>query len=257
MSNPISLTKNETAILRAWPRFQYVSDSSLADIVGLGLGTSTWTWSFTDDAAAAAGISVKAVKGVISSLVKKGLVTCQNDGPADERTITVTDAGLAIVAALPDPEPEPEPETPAEQPEAPVSGTFAVVWPEAVGKIFFPALGRDGATILASAHGLDVEAVHSRMHLIVTGDHDKAMVFAATLPHIFTDANERLKVWRKTSPNYKCHDLKTTEGRRDAWTVEQQWLRDFCTAVAGTFTNDQLAADGVQAGLAYANDEEA
>ena len=154
-------------------------------------------------------------------------------------------------------DPEPEPETPAEQPEAPVSGTFAVVWPEAVGKIFFPALGRDGATILASAHGLDVEAVHSRMHLIVTGDHDKAMVFAATLPHIFTDANERLKVWRKTSPNYKCHDLKTTEGRRDAWTVEQQWLRDFCTAVAGTFTNDQLAADGVQAGLAYANDEEA
>lgn len=148
-------------------------------------------------------------------------------------------------------------EKPAEQPEAPVSGTFAVVWPEAVGKIFFPALGRDGATILASAHGLDVEAVHSRMHLIVTGDHDKAMVLAATLPRIFTDANERLKVWRKTSPNYKCHDLKTTEGRRDAWTVEQQWLRDFCTAVAGTFTNDQLAADGVQAGLAYANDEEA
>lgn len=255
--NNIKLTANEAAILKAFPGFQYVSDSSLADIVGLGLGTSTWTWSFTDDAAAAAGISVKAVKGVISSLVKKGLVTCQNDGPADERTVTVTDAGLALVVALQDGKPADE--TTAEQPEAPVSGTFAVAWPEAVGKIFFPALGRDGATILASAHGLDVEAVHSRMHLTVTvtGDHDKAMVLAATLPHIFTDANERLKVWRKTSPNYKCHDLKTIEGRRDAWTVEQQWLRDFCTAVAGTFTNDQLAADGVQAGLAYANDEEA
>lgn len=243
----VKLTANEAAILRAWPGFQYVQDNTLDQIVKSGLGRSTWTWSFTDDAAGAAGISVKAVKGVISSLVKKGLLTSENEGPADERTITVTDAGLALVVALQ--------EKPVEQPEVPVSGTIKVVWPKPVGKIFFPALGRDGTSILAAAYGLGVEANYSRMHLAIVGEPEAAQAFADRLPQLFTDANERLKVWRKTSPNYRCHNLKTTEGRRDAWAVEQQWLRDFCTAVAGTHTPDQLATDGVQAGIAYVNEE--
>lgn len=97
MNNTTKLTKNEAAILKAFPTFQFVRDNSLEDLLADGFGRSTWTWSFTDDAAGAAGISLKAVKGVISSMVKKGLVTCENDGPADERTITVTDAGLGRV----------------------------------------------------------------------------------------------------------------------------------------------------------------
>lgn len=292
---PTKLTANETAILKAFPSFQYASDYSLADMVSSwSRGRQVWTWSFTDDAAAAAGITVRAVKGVISSLVKKGLVTCENDGPADERTITVTDAGIEQVVALQDPEPEPEPEpvvaepecpvcavggecgrhhpnhnetepavadptpepeTPPEQPEAPVSEAFPVVWPESVAKLFFRALAKDGADILASAYGLTRQSNQTKLALTITGDPDRAAWLADQLPTLFVDANESLKLWRKTSPNYKRHNLGTTDGRRDAYASEQDYLRDFCRAVAGTFTNDMLASDGVQAGLAYVNGE--
>lgn len=271
----VRLTANETAILRAFPRFQYASDTSLADMVANGLGRSVWTQSFTDDAAAAAGITTKAVRGVITSLVKKGLITCQSDGPADERTITVTDAGLEQVAALQDPDvmdPEHEcivdaptdgvlspaepDEVVAEQDEAPVSEPIPVVWPESVAKLFFRALGRDGANILANAHGLARQCNQAKLTLTITGDPDKAAWLADSLPTLFHDANEHLKQWRKTSPNYKRHSLATTEGRRDAYTAEQDYLRGFCWAVAGTFTNDMLASDGVQAGLAYVNQGE-
>ena len=302
----IRLTANETAILKAFPTFQFASDHNLDELDGM----SIWTWSFTEDAAAAAGISTRAVRGVITSLVKKGLVTCENDGPADERTITITDAGLALVVALQDPTPvakpnpvealeatqdddaiiaaldatfaedddepeacqvcaidtpadvdgpwelEEEYETTPEQPEVAVSEPVAVVWPERVAKLFFRALGRDGADILATAYGLTRQANQTKLTLTISGDPEKAAWLAEQLPTLFVDANESLKQWRKTSPNYKQHSLATTEGRRDAFAAEQDYLRDFCRAVAGTFTPDQLASDGVQAGLAYVNNGE-
>lgn len=299
----IRLTANETAILKAFPTFQFASDYRIDDLDHM----SIWTWSFSEDAAAAAGISTRAVRGVITSLVKKGLVTCENDGPADERTITITDAGLALVVALQDPAPAAKPnpvelleatqdddaiialldatfaedddepeacqvcaidsecgrhhpnhnetddETTPEQPEVAVSEPVAVVWPERVAKLFFRALGRDGADILATAYGLTRQANQTRLTLTISGDPEKAAWLADSLPTLFEDANESLKQWRKTSPNYKRHSLATTEGRRDAYAAEQDYLRGFCWAVAGTFTQDMLASDGVQAGLAYIN----
>lgn len=149
---------------------------------------------------------------------------------------------------------EPEPETTAEQAEVAVSEAFPVVWPESVAKLFFRALAKDGAEILASAYGLVRQANQAKLVLTITGDPEKAAWLAERLPTRFVVANESLKQWRKTSPNYKCHSLATTEGRRDAYAAEQDYLRGFCWAVAGTFTNDMLASDGVQAGLAYLND---
>lgn len=347
MLTNIKLTKNEAAILAAFPTFQFIADGGIETLrspEGL-VYASVWNWSFTEDAAAAAGISLRAVKGVISSLVKKGLATAENDLPADERTISLTEHGLAMVLAMhpedeaeptfteptpgivlvqtPDDEPAataeaeqsseyasmsdddlastrssyaaraknnhapilslvaldteirgidkeierraraeedeatPSPdETTPEQPEVPLSGTFPVAWPESVGRIFWRALAKDGAGILATAQGLSRYSNESKGVLTITGDQEQASAMAAALPGLFTDANEHLKVWRKTSPNYKCHDLSTKEGRRDAWAVEQQFLRDFCRAVAGTFTQDMMAQDGVQAGLSYVTEGE-
>lgn len=97
------LTANEAAILKHFPNFMFVQDNGpIEQIVETGFGRDVWTWSFVDDAAAAAGISVPAVKGVISSMVKKGLLVANNEGPADDHTIYVTDAGLALVVELQD-----------------------------------------------------------------------------------------------------------------------------------------------------------
>lgn len=244
----MNLTKNETAILTAWPTFQYVADNPLASIVEHGWGRSCWSWSFTDDAAAAAGISVKAVKGVISSLVKKGLLTAENDGPADERTITVTDEGLAVVVSL-----QPEPEDGDEQPEVAVSATFAVEWPESVARLFFRALAKDGTGYLVEARGLTRFTNNSQMLLTITGDDDKAMATAATLPLLFADANESLKQWRKTNDNYRRFLPLTKATASPTFRSEQDYLREFCRAVAGLKASG-TNPDGYAAGLAYAKE---
>lgn len=96
------LTANETAILKAFPTFQYVDGQDIEE------GVSVWQWSFTDDAAAAAGLSLRAVKGVLSSLSKKGLIaTDANTGPADERQTWITALGAEVIKSLQDPKPEP------------------------------------------------------------------------------------------------------------------------------------------------------
>ena len=95
----VKLTANETAILRDVPNFQYVSDNSLADYLENG-ACSVWTESFTEDAASAAGITLRGAAAVIGSLQRKGLVSCDTTSTPGERTITVTPAGLAIVAEL-------------------------------------------------------------------------------------------------------------------------------------------------------------
>lgn len=258
MNNTTKLTKNEAAILKAFPTFQFVRDNSLEDLLADGFGRSTWTWSFTDDAAGAAGISLKAVKGVISSMVKKGLVTCENDGPADERTITVTDAGLALVVALQEPEAPAEPEeAPAEdgdeQPEVAASGTYAVEWPESVARLFFRALAKDGTGYIVEARGLTRFTNNSQMLLTITGDDDKAMVTSATLPLLFADANEALKQWRKTNDNYRRFLPLTKATAGPAFKAEQDYLREFCRAVTGVKASG-TNPDGYAAGLAYAKE---
>lgn len=111
----LHLTANETVILKAFPTFQYVDDQAVEE------GVSVWQWSFTDDAAAATGLSLRAVKGVISSLSKKGLIaTDANTGPADERQTWITALGAEVIKSLQDPEPEPvitEPEPTTEPAE--------------------------------------------------------------------------------------------------------------------------------------------
>lgn len=258
MPNTTKLTANETAVLRAFPNFQFVSDHTLDELLDADSGRAVWSQSFVEDAAAAAGITPKAARGVVTSLQKKGLITCQNGNAKDEdNTITITDAGLAQVVALqPEPEPpaEPEPESGDEQDEVAVSERFGVVWPQSVARLFWRALAKDGAEILATAHGLSRESNQTKGELYIVGDHDAALRLALDLPQLFHAANESLKQWRKTSPNYaKFLPLATAEIRRDAFAAEQDYLRGFCWAVAGTFTNDMLASDGVQAGLAYVN----
>lgn len=270
MPNTTKLTANETAVLRAFPHFQFVSDHNLDELLAEEFGRSVWSQSFVEDAAAAAGITPKAARGVVTSLQKKGLITCQNGDAKDEdNIITITEAGLAQVVALqpdpeptPDPEPEPEPTTGPEptepesgdgQDEVAVSGRFGVVWPQSVARLFWRALAKDGADILATAHGLSRESNQTKGELFIVGDHDAALRLALDLPELFHAANESLKQWRKTNDNYRRFLPLTKETAAPAFAAEQDYLRDFCRAVAGTFTHDMLAHDGIQAGLAYVN----
>ena len=157
----------------------------------------------------------------------------------------------------PEPETEPEPEGVADADEVSLSGPFAVVWPEGVARLFWRALAKDGAAILAEAHGLTRKSNESKGELLIVGPPNMAAyTLAEQMTDIFTAAEASLKQWRKTSPNYKQHGLKTADGRRDAFQAEQDYLRGFCWAVAGTFTQDMLASDGVQAGIDFVNAED-
>lgn len=65
--------------------------AALKNLATSDYGNPTWQWCATG------GIVTKsAAGGVVSSLVKKGLVVCQGRG--DDATITITAAGLAAVA---------------------------------------------------------------------------------------------------------------------------------------------------------------
>lgn len=54
-----------------------------------GEGDCTWSWA-VNDSDTPSGITGKALSGVISSLVKKGLLTTSNDGTRDATIDTTT-----------------------------------------------------------------------------------------------------------------------------------------------------------------------
>ena len=142
----------------------------------------------------------------------------------------------------------------------PIDGDVSVVrvsWPGTVARLFWKALAKDGAKILADAYGLERVSNESRGLLEIKGDPEAAIWLSDRLPGLFMSANNALKIWRKTSPEYKAHDLKTSAGRKAAFAAEQNFLRAYCYAVAGTFTDDMKASPGFAEGLAYLETQEA
>ena len=92
------LTPAEEAVVRELHTFQYVDGNELD-------GLPIWEWSFTDDAAAAAQMTLKQIKGVLSSLTKKGVIENGNEAKKDERTTIVTALGAQLNAQLNTPAP--------------------------------------------------------------------------------------------------------------------------------------------------------
>lgn len=85
----IKLTSNEQAILRAGRDSEYDNFTE----------NPTWVFSVIEGS----GLDAKVARGVISSLVKKGLVEVfdnEGNGRADDMCIVTTDAGTAAVATL-------------------------------------------------------------------------------------------------------------------------------------------------------------
>lgn len=171
--------------------------------------------------------------------------------------------------AEPEPEPAPDPETAEEDVREDVSpvevgapgilegdvATFRVFWPETVARLFWKALAKDGAKILADAYGLERVSNESRGLLEVKGKLKDALWFSDRLPGLFASANNALKLWRKTSPEYKAHDLRTNEGRKTAFIAEQNFLRTFCYTVAGIYPDD-MKAPGFAEGLTFLESQE-
>lgn len=88
--NTQSLTANETALLLAIPGFDFVSDYSIDDHIE-SEGYPCWADTFTRDASWALAIDERAVGGVISSLIKKGLLQFEDGGGAHrDDTIYIT-----------------------------------------------------------------------------------------------------------------------------------------------------------------------
>lgn len=84
-----TLTDAETAVIRELDTFEYLDGNELAN-------WQDWQWSFTEDAAGAAGMTTRQIKGVLASLQTKGLIECMDNGPRDERTTTVTELGALM-----------------------------------------------------------------------------------------------------------------------------------------------------------------
>ena len=129
--------------------------------------------------------------------------------------------------------------------------TFSVRWPSSVARLFWRALAKDGSDILAQAVGAQRKSNESKGELLITGPAIVAMDLAERLPAVFSGAESALKNWRRTSPEYKRHDLKTVEGRRAGFAEEQDFLRGFCSAVAGNENADAHHSAGHQAGVAF------
>ena len=143
-----------------------------------------------------------------------------------------------------------EPET-LEEEEKDGEVTFSVQWPSSVARLFWRALAKDGSDILARAVGAQRKSNESKGELLITGPATVAMDLAERLPIIFSAAESALKNWRRTSPEYKHHDLKTVEGRREGFAEEQDFLRAFCSAIAGNENADTYHSAGHVAGLAF------
>lgn len=88
-----NLTKNEIAVLLAWPLNYADAESNIADNA---------TWNEANDIAKATGLPIKTVKGVLGSLAKKGLVEGGHDKangvPGDLQVLT--EAGIRAVFDL-------------------------------------------------------------------------------------------------------------------------------------------------------------
>lgn len=128
---------------------------------------------------------------------------------------------------------------------------FPVKWPESVARLFWRALAKDGSDIFARAVGARRESNESKGELLIIGPAIVAMDLAERLSTVFVSAEVSLKQWRKTSPEYKRHDLKTSDGRRTAFAEEQDFLRAFCSAVAGNENADTYHRTGHEAGLHF------
>ena len=122
----IELTANEIAAISNFHTSQYFDGANAADFID-------WSFEISNTIQAYANISAKSATEVMSSLSKKGLLNISNERKADERTVSLTDAGLVVCAKLlggevkdldelvnqylaalrgetVEPEPEPEPE---------------------------------------------------------------------------------------------------------------------------------------------------
>lgn len=97
LSTGLKLTANETAALTNFPKFMYVQDYGLMGIFE-GDG-SVWSFSFNDDVQAYCEVQPRSVPGIVSSLVKKGLVELVDEGTEDACTY-LTDAGREAVLEL-------------------------------------------------------------------------------------------------------------------------------------------------------------
>jgi len=111
--------------------------------------------------------------------------------------------------------------------------TEAVVdWNPAVAKLFFRALAKDGSEPVCKAVGVERHSYETGLKVFLAGPESQVNYLTVLLPELWNAANVALRAWRKTSADYKAHDLGTSEGRKTAFLAEQDWLRDFSAGVA-------------------------
>lgn len=103
--------------------------------------------------------------------------------------------------------------------------TVRVNWTPNVAKLFFRALAKDGTKMIAEALGVQHKSNETHLWVELTGDALTVCELAEQLPGFWEKSNEELREWRKTSPEYKQHDLRTKEGAKAGFLAEQDLLR--------------------------------
>ena len=78
------LKENEIAVIRAFKADCYVADHGWESPEA-----AAWTQGFHKDC----GLDGKVFAGTMSSLAKKGLITCNNEGDPHDASFSLTDAG--------------------------------------------------------------------------------------------------------------------------------------------------------------------
>lgn len=123
-----------------------------------------------------------------------------------------------------------------------------VEWPKHVPLTSFTAMGKEGAWAIADACGAQARGVAAKGQVTLTGDTDTVAKLAELLPTVWDTANNALKAWRKTSPEYKQHNLSTKDGYRNGYLAERAYLRDYCLAVATQFGAEVTPIGGQSTG---------
>ena len=119
----------------------------------------------------------------------------------------------------------------------PANETFVVPFSGAA-RLFFKAMAKDAVNTIAPTWGAEISTNETKGEVYVTrgslagwNGYEGPEELALLLPTFWDRCNVALRDWRKTSPAYKAHDLKTNPGRVDAFNAEKRYIDAFARAV--------------------------